>query len=365
MICNLKTKSVIPAGKGISKEFAFDEADVSVIDSLGFGMSPEAKYSIAQNKESYGFDEAPALQTVASVGTPIQFLRWWSNKLIKTVYTPRRIDDIAGITNAGSWEDEEVVVPEIETTGEAVLYGDYNNSFNSNYNTNFNKRSVVRFMSSVTVGNLEARQASAMRIDAKAQKMIATSNALEIQRNSVGFRGFLNGNKANYGLLNDPRLSEYETLSTGASKDTTWMTKTTIEIINDLRMMIQSVVDKTGGIFDPLSDSFTIVIPNSVNQAFTAVTELGYSVQEWLDKTFKKVRVVQAYQLEKAVGEDNACYIIVDNFNGEKNVDQFVQQKMFLVGFDRRDTYVKETYSNATAGVFIGYPIAVGRWLGC
>lgn len=365
MICNLKVKSVIPAGKGVSKDFTYDESESEVIDSLGFGMSPLAQVEINRNREFYAFDEAPALATTPSVGTPIQFLRWWSNKLIKTVYAPRRIDDIAGITNAGSWEDEEVVVPEVETTGQAVPYGDKANSFDSNYNMNFNKRAVVRFMSSVTVDALEAAQAAKMRIDAKEKKMIATSNALEIQRNSVGFRGFLNGEKANYGLLNDPRLRAYKSVSVGAGGDTTWMSKTTIEIINDLRKMIQDVVDNTAGLFDPLSDSFTIVIPNGANQAFTAVTTLGYSVKQWLNETFKNVRIVQAYQFDKAYGGENVCYIIVDNFNGDKNVDQFIQQKMFLVGFDRRDTYVKETYSNATAGVFIGYPIAVGRWFGC
>ena len=371
MQTNLVEKLRIAAGAEIKSPYkeTYDEADAGVFEALGIGMSKNAIREIAMNKDAYGFDEAPALQTIPSVGTPVQFLQWWSPKVIKTLYAKRVADEILGVTNAGSWEDAEVIVPEVETTGQAALYGDYVNGENSNFNVNFNKRAVVRFLSTVSVGTLEEMQISRMRMSAKERKMVATTNALEIQRNQVAFNGFLVGNQANYGILNDPRLPAYGTLPANDKGKTDWASKAYGEIASDIRMMLRDLEVKMAGLFSSRDDSFTMVLPMAASQAMTAVPQYnsyGFdgSVEAWFKKAYPRARIVYAPQFDKALGGQNVVLIFVDEIDGEKNADQFIQQKMFLVGFERRDTYIKETYSNATAGAFFGYGVGAVRYVG-
>ena len=371
MQTNLVEKLRIAAGAEIKSPYkeTYDEADAGVFEALGFGMSKNAVREISMYKDAYGFDEAPALQTVPSVGTPVQFLQWWSPKVIKTVYAKRAADEILGVTNAGSWEDAEVVVPEVETTGQAALYGDYVNGENSNFNVNFNKRAVVRFLSTVSVGTLEEMQISRMRMSAKERKMVATANALEIQRNQVAVNGFLVGNQANYGILNDPRLPAYGTLPANDKGKTDWASKTYGEIVNDIRTMLKELEVKMAGLFSSRDDAFTMVLPMAASQAMTAVPQYnsyGFdgSVEAWFKKAYPRARIIYAPQFDKALGGQNVVLIFVDEVDGEKNADQFVQQKMFLVGFERRGTSIIETYSNATAGAFFGYGVGAVRYVG-
>lgn len=371
MQTNLVEKLRIAAGAEIKSPYkeTYDEADAGVFEALGIGMSKNAIREIAMNKDAYGFDEAPALQTIPSVGTPVQFLQWWSPNVIKTLYAKRAADEILGVTNAGSWEDAEVIVPEVETTGQATLYGDYVNGENSNFNVNFNKRAVVRFLSTVSVGTLEEMQISRMRMSAKERKMVATTNALEIQRNQVTFNGFLVGNQANYGILNDPRLPAYGTLPANDKGKTDWASKTYGEIINDIRTMLKELEVKMAGLFSSRDDSFTMVLPMAASQAMTAVPQYnsyGFdgSVEAWFKKAYQRARVVYAPQFDKALGGQNVVLIFVDEVDGEKNADQFIQQKLFLVGFERRGTSIIETYSNATAGAFFGYGVGAVRYVG-
>lgn len=353
-----------------------DQADVycGVLDNMGVGMSKSAQSYLSNNAgtvETYTgftFDEAVPMSTTPSNSLPVQFAQWWRPNFIETIFTKRVADEYLGLTNAGTWSDIEVVIPEVETLGQTAIYGDYADSANANWNANFSKRAVVRFMSSLQVGALEAEQTAKMRIDSKSRKMIAVTNALELQRNAVAFNGFLVGTEANYGILNDPRLPEYGTLSVGASGSTKLMDKTYTEIVNDFRAMINELVVKMGGNFDPTNEAFTVALPLSASQAMSAVTPYGNagsnSVQMWFDTTYKNGRIIYIPQFDSAMGGENVMYITIDKVNGESNLDQFVQQKMFLVGFEKRDTYYKETYSNATAGAFVGYGIGVIRVIG-
>lgn len=369
MKCNLEEKSRIGAGvKADLYKNTYDEADAGVFNASGIGMSRVAIDFINRHRESYGFD-AVDMATVPSVGTPVQLLQWWTPKVIRTIYAGRKADELFGVVNAGSWEDEEVVVPEIETLGDVALYNDYVNGENANFNANFNKRAVVRFLSTVSVGTLEAAQVARMRIDAKEKKMVAATNALEIQRNLVAFNGFNEGGKANYGFLNDPRLPAYGTLSVGAAGSTMLKDKTYIEIVNDIRGMVRELELKLNGNFDASVDAFKLVLPMAASQSMTAVPQYGAngfagSVEAWFKGAYPKGEIHYVPQLDGALGGQNVIYVFAEDVDGEKNIDQFVQQRMFLVGFERRDTYFKETYSNATAGAFVGYGIGVVRKVG-
>lgn len=369
MEINLKVKSRIPATSAkIEYAPTYDEADIEVFDNMGIGMSESAKAMIESKSLpsfSFAFDAAPAMQTTATVATPVQFLQWWSPKVIKTLFAKRMADEIFGITNAGAWEDMEVVVPEIETLGDTSIYADKGNSVEASWNPNFNKRAVVRFMASLTVGELEARQSAKMRINSKEKKMIGVTNALEIQRNQVAFNGFLVGTEANYGILNDPRLLPYNTIAVGASGFTQWSKKDYLEVNNDIRTMLQGLQTQMNGLFDPQTDEATLIVPTSVGQFITITPQFGNSVLSWIKENYPNLKIKYAPQFDKALGGQNVAYLIKDDVDGDKNVEQFIQQKMFLVGFKKEDTYVKETYSNATAGVFVGYGVAAYRIVGC
>lgn len=359
-------KSRIPAtAENIKYTPTYDEVDEQVFDNVGIGMSASAQAEIASKPSAYGFDAAPALQTTPSVSTPIQFLQWWSPSFIRVIFQKRMADIIMGITNAGRWEDMEAVIREVESTGNVGLYGDATNSINQSWNLNFIKRAVVRFRADIMVSELEARQSAAMNVNSKSEKMVACTNALEQQRNSVAFRGFLNGTEANYGLLNDPRLPDYQTLPVGTSGLTTFASKTFLEITQNIQAIVQNLQTKLGGNFDPQTEAFTMVLPVSVAQFLATVSQYGNSVMDFIEKTYPKMEIKTCTQFDSALGGQNVLYVFKNDIDGEKTIEQWVQQKMFLVGFEKRSTYTLETYSNATAGVIAKYGIGFVRYVGC
>lgn len=299
--------------------------------------------------------------TTGSVPTPIQFLQNWLPGFVKIITAARKIDDLVGITTAGSWEDEEVVQGVMELTGTSVPYGDLTNIPFSSWNVNFERRTVVRFEEGMQVGKLEEARAARIRVDTGASKRESSALALEIQRNRIGFFGYNSGAGRTYGFLNDPSLPAYSNLPTGG-----WATATFLQITADIRSMIQALRTQSTDTIDPETTDLTLALASDVVDYLTTTSDFGNSVRQWLKETYPRVRIVSAPELNDANGGANVAYLYAESVEDQSSDDgrtfvQVVPSKFQVLGVQQTAKGYMEDYTNATAGIMCKRPYAVIR----
>lgn len=354
-------KFSIPADK--VKSYAMDSKTTeTTLDALGIHYT---KMALNEFK-AYATDASPVTQTTPSNMTPVQFLQFWIPEMVEVVTASRDADAILGRDFAGSWEDEEIVQPVIEYTGQARPYGDKTSLNLADFNVNYETRTIVRMEQDVEVGKLEAMRASKQRVDAQGSKRHAVSLSLAITANDIAFYGYNAGTNKTYGLLNDPNLPAYTTVADGSAGSSEWNTKTFNEIVADIKSWFAQLRVQTGNNFKPERDASVLALPVSVIDALQTVNPLGgISVWDWLGKTYPKCRVESAIQLDKANAGDNVAYLMAESIAGMKVIGQYMQDALRLIGVEQKAKGFLECYSNATAGVLLRVPIGVARFTGC
>lgn len=338
----------------------------SAIDQMMTGL--RAKGQVA----SFGMDSAlQATITTPSAITPIQFLQNWLPGFVAVVTAQRAIDELIGLSTTGNWEDEETIQGFMEGTGQAILYGDYTNVPFSSWNANWERRTNVRFEEGMRAGVLEEARASRANINSAEWKRNAATDALEINRNAVGFYGFNSGLGRTFGFLNDPNLPAASALpATGTGSTTTWSTKDYLAICNDLRLMFAALRVQSQGVIDPVKDSTTLAVSTDTVDYLSVTSQYGNSVREWLSEAYPKCRVESAPQLELAISGQNGLYLYAETVANDNSTDdkrvwiQMVPTKFKLVGVGQEPKAYVEDYSNATAGVMLKRPYAVVRRYG-
>jgi len=330
------------------------------LNMIGFGISPKAEIAMMD-----AMDSLTAPITTPSVGVPGQFLQHMLSGSVLVATSPRKIDEFVGIVTAGDWSQEEVIQRALEYTGGTVPYADYQAPSLAGYNVNFERRTIVRFENSMRVGQLEEARASAIGENSAANSRAAATLALDIKRNSVGFVGFNSGNNRTYGFLNDPGLSAYVTVATGAASSTTWALKTFKERQADITEAFGALVTQSGGIIST-SDNITIAIPHTHQGYFGEVNDYGISLTSWLKTAYPNARVINAPQLENANGAAEVFYMYAENVNDGSTDDgavwaQVVPAKFRVQGAAKLSKYYEESYTNATAGAMCKRPWGVIR----
>lgn len=307
--------------------------------------------------------------TTAGIPSPVQFLQNWLPGFVNVVTTPRKIDEFVGISTSGSWEDEEVVLQFMEQTGFSVPYSDYGNVPLSSWNIQFATRTVVRFEGGMAVGKLEEARAARVKVNSADQKRTGATQALEIQRNAVGFYGYNSGDNLTYGFLNDPQLPNYVNFITGAN-GIPWSTKTFLEIVKDIRTAFAALRTKSQGLIDPKKTQITMGLATAVVDYLSVTTDFGQSVMDWLTKTYPGTRIVDAPELTSANGGANAFYLYAEEVNDGQSTDdqrtfmQVVPVKFRVLGVQQKIKGYEEDYTNATAGILTKRPWAIVRYSG-
>lgn len=354
-------KFSIPADK--VKAYAMDsQTTEKTLDLLGIHYSARA----LDEFKAYAMDALPKLQTTASNMTPVQFLQYWFPDMVKVVTQSLDADAILGRDFAGSWEDEELVQPVIEYAGQARPYGDKTNLNLADFNINYESRTIVRMEQDLEVGKLEAARAAKQRVDALGSKRYAASLSLAITANDIAFNGYNASINKTYGLLNDPNMPAYVSLPNGTAGTSDWPSKTFNEIVADIKTMMAGLRSRSGNNFKPESDAAVLAVGTASIDALDTVNPLGTtSVREWIAKTYPRLRVASAPQLNAANSTDNVAYLFAEELAGQKVIGQFMQDALRLVGVEQKAKGVLESYSNATAGVFLKVPVALVRYTGC
>lgn len=364
-----KERSYI-SGRNVRSMENFDAKEYASLNKIGINLNRAAVEKLRQGKIAldamYAQDSLQPTVTTGSVGTPVQFLQEWLQGFVFIITAARKIDEIIGILNTGSWEDEQVVQGVLERIGTAIPYGDYTNVPLSSWNTNFVYRTVVRFEEGMRVGNLEAARAARLRVDDQGMKREAAAVALEIQRNLIGFNGFNAGDNNTYGYLNDPGLGAFVQVATGVA-GFTWAVKTFLEIQKDILTAIQTIRTQSQDTIDPETVDLTLAVATSSVDYLAKTSDFGISVRAWLREAYPRVRVVSAPQLNAAHEGDNVFYLHADviqdmSTDGGRVWIQPVPTKFQVLGVQQLAKAYEEDYSNATAGAMLKRPYAVVRF---
>lgn len=373
-------RSYIPP-RGINPERGIEPLVMKSVEGyqdlarLGIGLDEKiirkmiSELQGASNVYSVAMDAMQQGLTQGSIPTPVQFLQNWLPGFVKIITAARKIDELIGISTSGNWSDEEIVQGVMETTGTAQPYGDLTNVPLSSWNTNFERRTVVRFEEGMRVGILEEARAAAIRVNSAESKREAASLSLEIQRNAVGFYGYNDGLGRTYGFLTDPNLPSYITVNAGASASTLWANKTFLEITADIRQAIVQLRTQSDDTIDPESVNITLALPTACVDRLSVTSNYGNSVRDWLTKTYPRVRVVSAPQLNAANGGANVFYLYAEQVNDLSTDDgrtfaQVIPSKFQVLGVAKLAKGYEEDYSNATAGALLKRPYAVTRYTG-
>jgi hypothetical protein len=375
-----KTRSTIPA-RGF-KPLAMDSKAITVaaVNQLAqkFGIVFDHATVLDQVRLLHeapkgvqiGMDSFATPATAASLPTPVQFLQQWLPGFIKVMTAARKIDDIVGVKNVGSWEDREIVQGIVEPAAVATEYGDMTNIPLTNYNPNFIKRTIVRGELGIQVGLLEEGTSAAMRLSASETKRQAAAVGLEMFRNAIGFYGWNAGNNQTYGFLNDPNLPAYIASSvTGGWAGTNGNFQS---ITGDIRMAIVQLRTQSQDQIDPKKVKLRLILPMNIVDLLSITTDFGVSVADWLEQTYPNIEVVSAPELQGANGGANVFYLFAEDIDssvdgstdGGEVFVQLVQTKFVTLGVEKRAKSYVEDYSNGTAGVLCKRPWAIVRVTG-
>lgn len=312
----------------------------------------------------YAMDSLPDNITTATVSTPLQFLQYIAPNSIYTATAARKIDELIGRNIVASWEDHELVFPIVERLGSARPYGDYTTTQMSSVNVNFERRNIVRMEEGMQVSTLEEERAAKFKLNIAEEKRKAAVTSLAIEMNRIGFYGYNDGTNRTYGFLNDPNLPAYVSVATGASTSTQWSHKTFLEICSDVRTAMASLRVKSGDLFDPYGNDATMVASTAKIEYLSTVTEHGISVREWINKTYPKLKIMSAPEMDGANGGADVFYLFADKIDNTNVFSQNVVTALKTLGVERTMKGYAEAYSNATAGVMLNVPVGLVRYTG-
>lgn len=310
--------------------------------------------------------------TTSSIISPVQFLQAWLPGQVFTLTQARKADEAIGYDVVGSWADEQVVQAVVEPDGTAAIYTGYSNSPLSSFNINYAVNTIVRFETAMMVEPLEAERAAKANTSADSIKRYACTRELEISRNIVAIFGYNNGLGLTYGILNTPGLPSYVNVPNGDAGSPFWSLKTTLNIIHDIQLAASQLQTQSGDNIDPAVTPTTLLIPTKVAVYLTTVTDLGYSVKEWLQKNYPAMRVVSIPEFNTANAGVGVFYLYADRIdNGQDNstdngktFSQNIQSKFMINGVEQTAKGVLTDFVSATAGTMLKRPYGVVRYSG-
>ena len=340
---------------------------VAALANIGIHIEPATVRKQVQALMTAGDSNFTTPITTGSVSTPLQFLQAWLPGFVKVMTAARKIDQCVGIATVGQWHDQEVVTGIVEPAGTPSEYGDYSNVPLSSWNVNWERRTIVRGELGMSVGQLEEARASAMKLSTAEEKRQSAAIALEIMRNAIGFSGWYAGNNRTYGLLNDPNLPAYGTVSGGV-----WSGKLFAAICADIRTAIATLRTQSQDTIDPESTNMVMLIATPCVDYLSTVSDFGISVRDWLTQTYPKVRIESAPELAAANAGSNVFYLYAEEVDssvdgstdGGDTFVQLVPAKFITLGVEKRAKSYVEDYANASAGVICKRPYAVVRFSG-
>ena len=322
-------------------------------------LSPEFRRNF-----SAALDAQPTLVTHPNSGIPSFFTQFVDPEVVRVMQTPNKGATILGEEKKGDWTTQTAWFPMIENTGEVSSYGDFNENGRSDVNAQFESRQSYLFQTILEYGDLEVERAGEAKLNLVAEKQMAAAKTLDKFLDYTYHFGV--AGLENYGLLNDPSLPAALTPSTKAAGGVKWVNGNQIvaaaqEVYTDFQTLFTQLTSVTYGAVDEESE-LTLVVPNNVNSAFTAVNQYGITVKAYIGETFKRVNYVTDPRYATTSG--NVVQLWASTFEGRKTGTCAFNEKMRDHLVVRSTSSYKQKRTAGTWGAIIKYPLAVAQMIG-
>jgi hypothetical protein len=308
-----------------------------------------------------------------AIGVPVQFLQYFMPGVVRLLTEVRMAEKLMGITQAGTWEMEQIVFMFSELKARITEYVDFVDTPRSSYNLNFSTRDIVRFISGVEQNKLQADRAQHYPngFNDIEEKRASLQRAFAIIRNQIALYGW--ANKRVYGFLNDPLLPAYVPVAaSGTGSSTLWINKTFDLKLADVRESLNALSLSAGGNFEPENgDKWIWAVPLSLRGELTATyNALGSkTLLALLKEEYSGLLVVYVPQLVNAVGGDDGWYMYLDeHVPQDTSTDDGLtwancqQLEMAMIGsVPTEHGGFKESYTSALSGAVCKRPNFVVR----
>ena len=313
---------------------------------------------------SLAADAQPLLVTTPNASIPSFFTQLVDPDVVRVLQTPNKGAQIYGEQKKGSWTDQTILFPMVENTGEVSSYGDGNPNGVSNVNAQWEQRQSYLFQTVIEYGDLEVERAGLARLNLVSEKNQAAAKTLDKFLDYTYHFG-VSGLQC-YGILNDPALSSALTPTTKAYGGVKWVNNGAVvaqapEIYSDVQMLFSELTTVSGSLIDA-DAQMTLVVPNTVNAALTAVNSFGITIRAFLKESFPNLDFIVDPRYATTGG--NVVQLIAKEFAGEQTGWCAFNEKMRDHQVVRQLSSYQQKRTAGTWGAVIRYPMAVAQMIG-
>lgn len=330
-------------------------------DSFKDYQVEKSKTSFRNTWDGVVCDAQPQLVTSSNAGVPAYLSTFLDPQLIRMVFYPLKAEEIAGETiQKGDWTTSSAAFTQVESTGEVVSYGDFNEAGLSGVNISQEFRQPYNYQTMVVYGEKEEETSSLYRVALSNEKRQAAAMTLNRFQNKSWFFG-VDGIEC-YGLLNDPNLNPPIHPTVKAAGGTTWAKGTALEIIADVKHLYKQAAIQTG--YNIQLDTEMILAMSSLSEAeLTKVTEFNVnSAMDTIRKTYPNLTVKTAPEYSTPSGELVQLY--ANSYDGVKTAIVAYNVKMRVHNIVQQSSSWKQKISQGTFGAIIRRPAFVAQMIG-
>jgi hypothetical protein len=353
------------------------QADLPLLAARGVSLTGVTSYvpDGFANDYDLAMDAAPTLAATDPNGAiPGIFTTMVDPKVFEALFAPNKAEKIIGLERRGSWVDDTIMFPIVESVGEVSSYDDYSENGAVSANANWPQRQNYLYQVMKQYGDREVERAGKARIawvsqlDKSAALML---NKFENLCMFYGVRGL-----QNYGLFNDPHLNASLTPALKGWGGTGWynasnqIAATANEIYADVVSVFVQLVNQNVGLVDRETRMVLALSPQS-EAGFTQTNSFNVNVTDLLKKNFPNLRVESAAQYGAYSTIDpqgnpagNFMQLIAPEIEGQETVYGAFSEKMKAHRIEVRTSSYKQKVSGGNWGAIIRYAAGIASMVG-
>ena len=300
----------------------------------------------------------PTLVTESNAGVPVELLTNFSNTVIEIRTEPRNATKVFSETVVGDWTLEHDKYREEELNGTVAPYSDFGNAGVSDINTNWIANDFYRYQTLIRYGELEAAKSTAAKFDLIGGKQRSGANTLAVFAN----RSYLYGiqNLQIFGILNHPMYNPVIN-SQSVGGNTSWADKGAMDIYEDIRAAIGSVIDASAGLIDQNS-TFKLPIANTLVKYLDKLTEFNTkSVWSLVRDSYPNAEFITVPEFSTDAGD--LMYVVADNASGQPTGECVTNMRMKAFSVIPDTSSFKQKVASGTGGFRLYQSWAVSRLL--
>ena len=325
--------------------------------------------------DAMGMD-APAgtLSTDPNSAIPAILTTTIDPEIIRAIFAPLEFATILGERRSGTWVDDVRMFPIVESTGEVVSYGDFNNTGRAGVNINWPQFQSYLFQTMVRYGEREIERAGLAKISYVSELGLSASDLLNRFQNLSYAFGI--ANLQNYGIINNPFLSAFITPATKSAGGTAWFNgntpnATANEVYNDIIALVVKLVSQTNGALNISSPMKLAMSPQS-QVAMNFANSFGVNVKALLNDNYPNLKVMTApqYGTQSTTNPQgfstagNVVQLIADKIQGQTVAYCAFNEKLRAHKIIPEYSAWGQKTTSGTWGTIVRSPVAISGMIG-